>query len=301
MIVVRRAAAYILRNLILLVNFSIRKKPFIFSYQETVKRIKQGRSIARFGDGEFSVMTGKRVNGIYQVYSLDLQKALLHAFSSRDPRLIIAISESLSLKKQYTPVARRHYRKFLGLFYPNVKRLLDFDYRYGNANITRFYMDFKKNNSLLAFCDQHIALMKSIWEGRNLLIAEGAGSRLGVGCDLFADANEIRRIICPSQNAFSSATAIKSAILRHARKDDLILMALGHTASVLCAEICIESNLQCIDIGHIDVEYIWMINRCMEKQAIRGKNFGEPTTGCVGVCDYSELKDYEGQIVERIE
>ena len=45
-------------------------------------------------------------------------------------------------------------------------------------------------------------MLKKIWNSKNILIIEGEKSRLGMGNDLFDNAKSIKRIICPSINAF---------------------------------------------------------------------------------------------------
>ena len=42
--------------------------------------------------------------------------------------------------------------------------------------------------------------MKQIWKDRDIIIVEGELSRLGVGNDLFDNAKDIRRILCPAKN-----------------------------------------------------------------------------------------------------
>ncbi len=91
----------------------------------------------------------------------------------------------------------------------------------GDTNFTRFYMgrcDIKDYSA-------YIVLLKKIWDGKNILIAEGEHSRLGVGNDLFDNATEIHRLLCPSTNAFDKYEQILSEIKKTSR-NTLILLAL---------------------------------------------------------------------------
>ena len=73
---------------------------------------------------------------------------------------------------------------------------------------------------------------------------------MGLGNDLFDNANSISRIICPAINAYEKLTEIQSAIENHVSKEQIILAALGPTASILASNMC-DKGYQVIDIGHI--------------------------------------------------
>lgn len=50
---------------------------------------------------------------------------------------------------------------------------------------------------------EYINALRSIWDGRDVLIVEGELSRIGVGNDLFDGCHSIHRILCPKTNAFN--------------------------------------------------------------------------------------------------
>ena len=95
-----------------------------------------------------------------------------------------------------------------------------------------------------------------MFEGEELLIVEGATSHSGVGNDLFDGAKSIKRIICPSHNAFDKIQEIKEEILEHS-EGRLILLMLGPTAKVLAYQLS-QLGYRALDLGHIDSEYEWM-------------------------------------------
>ena len=80
-------------------------------------------------------------------------------------------------------------------------------------------------------------MLKQLWEARNVVFVEGAQSRLGVGNDLFDNAASIKRILCPAQNAFDKYSDILQTIQQHVKKDDLLILALGPTATVLAYDL----------------------------------------------------------------
>ena len=139
-------------------------------------------------------------------------------------------------------------------------------------------------------------MLKALWAGRDIIIVEGAQTRMGVGNDLFSGASSIKRILAPAIGAFEARNCIKDAILKH-YNGELILMALGPTATVLAAEFA-ETNIQALDIGNIDIEYEWYLRGSTTRIAIEGKFTNEAKDGRT----FTQCTDptYLSQIVEEI-
>ena len=98
--------------------------------------------------------------------------------------------------------------------------------------------------------------------------------------------------------SFDKYNAIIMAITQNVRKDDLILLALGQTATVLAYDLA-KLGFQAIDLGHIDIEYEWYLRGATEKIAIPDKFTNESTEGHIK----SELNDplYMEQIICMID
>ena len=106
------------------------------------------------------------------------------------------------------------------------------------------------------------------------MLIEGEYVRSGVGNDLFGDAKSVRRIICPAKNAFEKYDEILNAILDFAEKDDLILISLGPTATVLAYDVY-KAGYQAIDFGQLDNEYEWFMQGALERAKINNKGVPE--------------------------
>jgi Domain of unknown function (DUF1792). len=113
-----------------------------------------------------------------------------------------------------------------------------------------------------------------------VIFVEGSKSRLGVGNDLFCNTKSIRRVICPPTNAFEKYDQIVNATINVCNKESLILVALGHTATIMACDFH-KSGYQAIDIGHIDVEYEWYLLKAKSKVAIKNKYVNEVESGRV--------------------
>ena len=112
-----------------------------------------------------------------------------------------------------------------------------------------------------------------MWDSENLLIVEGAYSRLGVSNDLFDNAKSIKRILCPQENAFDRYDIILNCI-KKSYHGELIILALGMTATVLAYDLAKE-KIRALDLGHIDVEYEWYRMGATHKIPIPGKQMSE--------------------------
>ena len=163
---------------------------------------------------------------------------------------------------------------------------------YYDAFISRPYIIYRDKTK----AEDRFRKVKQIWNKKSVVMVEGEESRLGIGNDLFSNANEIKRIICPSKNAFEYYEEILDKV-KQQKKDKLILIALGPTATVLAYDL---SNIgyQALDIGHIDIEYEWFLRKSTDKVKILGKYINEVKEGnkVINIRD----ENYEKQIIERI-
>lgn len=164
--------------------------------------------------------------------------------------------------------------------------------KYGSAFISRPYI-YNKDRSRTF---EQFEKMKQLFEGKDLLIVEGATSRSGVGNDLFDKSNSIKRIICPSHNAFSKIQEIREKILEHV-EERLILLMLGPTAKVLAYQLS-QLGHRALDLGHIDSEYEWMKMGAETRVQLQHKHTAEYYSD--QEIELIEDEDYNQQVVEDL-
>lgn len=262
--------------------------------EETIKDlVATNKSISRYGDAEFNVVMQK-ANPNYQAHDGALTQRLIEVLESNLDNLIVAIPRTF-----YSMEGEKLHIKYFWYTYinKNGKELFSYFNKnkiYGNAAMTRFYLGQTDKR-----VSHRIAkLLKQLWDKKELLFIEGELSRMGVGNDLFDNATSIKRILCPSKNAFNSYDAILEAAIQHG-KDKVILIALGPTASVLSYDLA-KLGYSALDVGHIDVEYMWMLMKAERVMPIKGRYVSETRD----VEDYEipeEYKsDYENSIIARI-
>lgn len=262
----------------------------ILSSEETVEKIvKEHLSVSRFGDGEFDVMTGGE-NG-FQHKNENLGSRLGEVLTIPVNRHLVCIPFTLKELSVYRISSRIFALEYLYRFANKwLMPFVDVKNVYGDSLFTRFYM--MRNDK--SGCLEYVQQLKKIWDQKDLLIVEGENSRLGVGNDLFANANSIERILCPNKDAYDRYDEILAASKKYGR-DKLILIALGMTATVLAYDLA-KHGYRAIDVGHVDVEYMWMLMGAKEKCAIPGKNVNEVHNGSE-ITNGFIPKEYKSQVV----
>lgn len=265
-----------------------------YSDEKTVDLITEKRmSLSRFGDGEFLWILGKEIGG-YQKYSTELQLALTEVLTNQNPELLIGIPKRAFDSSCCDLFSKLGWDVSHFELLPQIGKYLDENKLYADSCISRPYIDCKKN----ADFDAKFNNLKKIWNKQNVIIVEGEKTKLGVGNDLLDNANSVRRIICPATNAFEKLKEIESSIANNADKNDLILAALGPAATVLAYDMC-KAGYWILDIGHVDIEYMWYQNHALLREPIEGKYVNES-----GVTDNSDKYDsdrkYTISIIDRV-
>lgn len=248
--------------------------PTVLSPAETLRQAAEGhRSLTRFGDGEFKLILGESLG--FQRYDKRLGERLAEVLNSARDDLLVCLSDVFGSLAAYTPLARYFWRLHLPRFRREIlPRLTHRDRPFGNTFVSRPYMDYAdKSDASLRF-----GQWKRFVTGKHLLIVEGRFSRLGVGNDLLDDAASIRRIWCPNREAFRLYDDILETVKAHATPDDLILLALGPTATVLAYDLA-AAGYWAVDTGHLDIEYIWMRMGATRKVPIPGRYINESWHG----------------------
>lgn len=265
--------------------------------EETIDDIIQNRkSISRLGDADFLLLIGAR-DVSYQKLSPEISAKLKEVVERRDDRIIIGLPDTLNSTRGCNRNSKIHWKLFLNTHGKKLAKYLDVNYEYGNSNITRFYIDAKDKTIVKSYFDK----FKSIWQGKDIVIIEGKYSRLGVGNDLMNGAKSIKRILAPHKDAFQVYDQLKEILLEFPKKT-IFIFALGPTATILCSELAVEGYWS-IDVGNIDIEYMWMQMGATEKVPVKGRfsvETGNKLTTDL-ILDPIIYKDYFDSIIKEIE
>lgn len=264
----------------------------ILNMSDTVSKLMEGGfSVSRYGDGEFYVMGGG--GNSFQQYNSKLAEKLKEVLANPLPNLLLCIPMSLVQFQPYTLFSRRFILDFLcNHFESSVEPFVNAEIEYGDALFTRFYMNLQDKSQV----GEYVKLLKQLWSNREVLIVEGEFSRLGVGNDLFDNVKSIKRVLCPSVDAFSKYDQILDASKKHG-VNKLVILAIGMTATVLAYDLA-KCSMQALDLGHIDVEYEWFKRKTITKIPLPYKAVNEANQNTdIPECNVPE---YLSSIVERI-
>lgn len=275
-------------------------KPKVLSIMDTLAEIKKGKSMARFGDGELQAITKNIDKNSFQDNSDELSFEMKRAINLCNPQLINAIGTPFSWnfkilnnksKEYWKPLLIKNWKKWGKVLNKN---------EYYDAFISRPYFDLS--------IQSRKKISKSIFDGfkfilkdKKILIIEGKYSRFGVNDDLLDGCKEIYRLIGPEKNAFKKKQEIEACTREIVKQKniDIILISLGQTATIMVGDL-LDLNIQVLDIGHLDIEYNWYLEKAEEKKNIPGKWVNEATPTFVEFTNKGILKKYKKQIVRII-
>lgn len=276
-------------------EFGYYKTPEILSADKLLEKIIDKKSsLVRFGDGEFEMMRLKK-RPWFQNPNEILSSKLIQIINTCHENIEIAVADNFGNLDKYTEEAAEGIREYMTLETRDaIMTYLHTDRIYGDAYVTRPYLMYRDKN----FASRIFSLYKRLWKDRNILMVEGRYTRMGINNGLFDGAYSIRRIICPPQNAFDKYDVIYQKICSNAKSDDLILISLGPTATVLAYDLALI-GYQAIDIGQLDNEYEWYLRKAAVRVEIENKMVSE-----LSWCrrpDEMDSAEYISQIIDVID
>ena len=251
-------------------------EPNILNDIETLKLIKEKNlSLSRFGDGELCLMRGIGIK--FQEANKNLAKRLSVIANEENEKHIVALPYMVSHLKEskefLSDASYKFWRRTLlyskGFYNKFFHRSI-----YGDTNLSRFYIERKDKNER----GEYVELLKSLFINQKLFFVEGKNTHLGVDNDLFGNISipeaQCRRFICPSKNAFEKYDQILNGILARVNKDEMIILSVGPTATLLSRDLAV-AGYRALDLGHIDVEYMWWKQKAEKPQVVKGKDMTE--------------------------
>jgi len=287
----------VLRTIRNLLTRKFYKNPNVLSDLDTINYLLKNKcSISRFGDGELSIIEGTSIG--FQKANEELKNKMIEVSKANDKNFLVCIPDIFSPKtfnknnlvdSDFIWWKKEKFRReFLWKKYFNKTDVL------GDAFISRFYL--RKNDK--SKVEGYVKKLKQLWDKRDIIFVEGENSRLGYRNDLFDNANSTKRILCPASNAFDNYENILNSIKNNVQKHDLIILALGPTATVMAYDLY-KIGFQAYDLGHIDVEYEWFKMKALKKEPILSKHVNECNS--LGETKKEDLdKEYLDQIVDKL-
>lgn len=251
------------------------------------------KSLCRFGDGEFEIMRGNN-RAWFQCTNRKLQQRLMEVINCNQEDILIATAQNFYDLDKYEEESADIIRRYMkGQTRQEILGFLNLDREYYDAYLSRPYMIYKEKDNAIQIFD----CFKRIVQNKDVLVAEGISGRMGLGNDMLNGAKSIRRIACPEKDAFEKYEEILETILKYSQNDELILLSLGPTATVLAYDLTMNGR-QALDIGQIDNEYDWYNLKATTRVPIKGKMVAEIKES--ERYEYKFWEDYDRQLVATI-
>jgi len=240
----------------------LRNRIAVRTVEETVEWIVNSQdSLVRFGDGEIKLIAGKSLS--FQDADEQLIQRLREILISEDEGLLVSVPDIFTDVSEYVKKSQFFWKEHLLFHRKDYERYCNKDKEYGNAFFSRPYIMYQNKTGCGSLFDQ----LRKIWDGRDIMIVEGKTSHNGVDNDLFDNAVSIKRIICPSTQAWSCYKKIKKECQKQ-DKDTLILVALGPAGKVLTQDL-FRLGYRVVDIGNLDMEYSWYCMKAENKTTLK--------------------------------
>lgn len=235
----------------------------ILNTEESLRLIKNGKSIARLGDGELDIIKGKSFP--FQRYEPQLVTRLVEILGRKQDFCLVGIPDAINNFDNLTQESEEFWVDNMYRTRNAWIEYLNEGMIYCTANITRLYMRYKDKSK----CKMYFDMLKDIYKNKDVIICEGEKTRAGVGNDLLDGCKSIQRLICPAENAFDKYDEIFNS-LKEIGKNKTILLSLGPTATVLAYDLAKE-GYHAVDTGNFDIEYEWFKMNATKKEKINNK------------------------------
>lgn len=210
------------------------KPPHVLSEMATVECAINGMSLARFGDGELRLATG-RGDAVSQ--------------RTRDPKLVYELRAILKNKTSGLLVCipdfygkgpnQKNWQKYAR---PEFLAMMT-NTRYGNAFITR------PDNAPWINRPSYWARVHDLWADRDVILV--TGNEKSITLPMLKLAKSVELIMGPAVEAYAEIDNIEAQVIeKNGQKKATVLLCLGATATCLAWRLA-RRNIHAVDLGHI--------------------------------------------------
>lgn len=198
--------------------------PAVASEFETLRLVCEGRSLARYGDGEFKLCAGSSIKS--QRADLALQRRLRTILRDAGACLV--------------GIPNIHSATPKGKFWSQFTGMAGWlaDRPYVSAFVSR------PDSAPWIDTPEYWAQLESLWRGEAVTLVRGSTKSLTAE-DLIG-AGDVTEIVGPRQHAWAEYGTLLDRIGHPARA----LLCLGPTATVLAADLCAR-GVHAVDLGHV--------------------------------------------------
>ncbi len=243
------SAEELLESILYYVPNSSVVRPNVFDREQTVEILcKTKKSLARFGDGEISIINGQSIP--FQQYDEKLAKRMRNILLNDNAKLMVGINHWYFYPK-YDPTASELSRNFALFSMPEARTILlkylDLSKDYCDAGFT----SIRKNKNELN--DKFFKKIRTIWNKHEVVLVGCREAHRKMQYDLFDNASKENWVYVPNVNAFSEYDQILAKIKKYS-KDTIVILMAGPTSKVLAYDLT-QIGYRALDLGHVAKSY----------------------------------------------
>lgn len=205
--------------------------PDVIGEWETLKLVLEGKSIARYGDGEFNLVLNG--NCVSQRKAPGLRSELGRILRSNDNRLLIGIPALNPQSPKFS-----NWTKCCRKYGPH----LSMKKQYYSAFITR------PDSAPWIATDEYFDLIESLWAGQDITMVYGSKRSLNAEFPALQSAKSISVVETDYAHTYYRIDDLQRQIL--ALPNKRVLLMCGPTATCLAARLSAHGR-HAIDLGHI--------------------------------------------------
>jgi hypothetical protein len=212
--------------------------PKVVGENETLDAVLSGKSLTRYGDGEFRLALGGSKN-VSQIAHPVLKRELCEILVTPQEFCLVAIPDMNPKSPKWW-----FWKKYLHA-YP---RLLNERMTYYSQFITR--PDSAPAIDIPEFYDR----MENLWRDEEVVLVRGSERSLVEGRGPMTSARLVHTVMCSRRDAYAEIDRVEKDVL--ALNVNRVLLCAGAMATVLTYRLA-KRGLHAIDLGHIG--YLWRL------------------------------------------
>lgn len=212
--------------------------PRVVNENDTLDAVLSGRSLTRYGDGEFRLAMGGARN-VSQVAHPRLRQELCEILVTPQKFCLVAIPDMNDKSPKWW---------FWGKYQNKYPRMLHPKMTYYSQFITR--PDSAPSIDVPEFYDR----MEKLWVGEEVVLVRGSERSLVEERGTMLLAKKVHPVLCARRDAYEEIDRVEKDVL--ALNTKRVLLCAGAMATVLTYRLA-KQGLHAIDLGHIG--YLWRL------------------------------------------
>lgn len=205
--------------------------PHVLGEIETLRQVLAGKSLARYGDGEFKMVRTAGTSIKSQNGDLALSRRLTEILADSGDCLV-----GIPNIRSATPKT-----DFWDTVEPWATPLLS-ERPYVSAFVSR------PDSAPWINTHEYWSLVEDLWRGRSVTVVRGSGKAFTP--EIMRGAGEVREILGPKNSAWSAYASLMDRI----GTPDRVILSLGPAATVMAVDLCAK-GVHAIDTGHMGAFY----------------------------------------------